>query len=433
MSPRRIRRPKSVPKAHPAPASPRRVVGRVVAVGRFIGIDARTQTMEPDLSPLAGSLGDADGFVIHASGDESDQRYLSGFDAPDPFFTLFTPDRLSLLVSALEYGRARSGSRADEVVRRSEYDFRERVAEHGPREGRARTIAAFLDDRGVERVVAPERFPLGLADRLREQGVEIRVGETDALDEVRAVKTDEEIEFVRQSQRANEAAMAAAEDLLTAASVVDGTLRVDGDPLTSERVKEEIEVTLLRHGCGLDETIVACGRAASDPHDRGSGPLVAEEPIVIDIFPRGKASGYHADMTRTFAVGDPGEQVREWFDLTDRARRAALDAVEPGVTGSEVHDAVCDVYEAAGHSTLRSDPSTETGFIHSTGHGVGLDVHESPSVAPDGDELEPGNVITIEPGLYDPEVGGIRIEDLVVVTEDGYENLTEYPIDLVVD
>jgi Xaa-Pro aminopeptidase len=228
--------------------------------------------------------------------------------------------------------------------------------------------------------------------------------------------------------------MARAEELLRTATVADdGTLRHDRDPLTSERVAESIEVTLLREGCALDETIVACGSDAADPHDRGSGPLAAGESIIVDIFPRDKATGYHSDMTRTFVKGEASDELRAWHDVTDEARAAALSAVEPGATGTEVHDVVCDVYESAGHPTLRSDPSTETGFIHSTGHGVGLDVHELPRVSPGGGELEPGHVITIEPGLYDPAVGGVRIEDIVVVTEDGHENLVEYPIDLVVE
>jgi Xaa-Pro aminopeptidase len=137
-------------------------------------------------------------------------------------------------------------------------------------------------------------------------------------------------------------------------------------------------------------------------------------------------------MTRTFLKGEPTGTVREWYDLTAEAQDAALAAIEPGVTGAAVHDAACDVYEDAGLRTLRSDERTETGFIHSTGHGVGLDIHELPQVAPGGEELEPGHVITVEPGLYDPEVGGVRIEDLVVVTEDGHENLTDYPRQLVV-
>ena len=167
-------------------------------------------------------------------------------------------------------------------------------------------------------------------------------------------------------------------------------------------------------------------------HERGSGPLPAGEPIIVDIFPRDKGTRYHGDLTRTFCRGEPDETVREWYDLTAEAKAAALDAIEPGVTGAAVHGAACDVYEDAGWPTLRADPTAETGYIHSTGHGVGLEVHELPRLAPDGGELAPGHVVTVEPGLYDPAVGGVRIEDLVVVTEDGSENLTDYPKSLVV-
>jgi Xaa-Pro aminopeptidase len=391
--------------------------------------------MQPDLSALAEYLEeqDVDGYLINAASSESDQLYVSGFDAPDPFTTLFTPEGIHLLVSGLEYGRATEESNADAVHRYSDYDYRAKVAEHGRQEAFARVGAAFLEEAGVESVSTPQRFPLGIADGLREQGVEVAVETDDVLADLRAVKTDAEVEHVREAQKANEAAMRAAQELLERATVVDGVLEVDGETLTSERIKEEIEVTLLRHGCGLDETIVACGDDGADPHDRGSGPIEADEPVVIDIFPRSKTTKYHADMTRTFVKGEADEEVKRRHELTYEAMEAAFDAIEPGATGEEVHDAVCDVYEEAGYDTLRSDPGAETGFIHSTGHGVGLDVHEGPSVAPDGDELEPGHVITVEPGLYDPSVGGMRIEDLVVVTEDGYENLTEYPVELVVE
>jgi Xaa-Pro aminopeptidase len=391
--------------------------------------------MDPDLSPLSDALADAgaDGYLLDADSEESDQLYLSDFDAPDPFVTLYTPDGTYLLVSGLEYGRATEESRADEVARLSDYDFPEKVGEYGRAEARTRVCAAFLEDYGVESVAAPERFPLGTADGLREQGLSVEVLPEDVVARIRATKSDAEVEHVHEAQRANEAAMAAAEDLLAEATVEDGTLHHEGEVLTSERVKEEIEVTLLRHGCALDETIVACGADAAGPHNRGTGPLEAGETIVIDIFPRNKATKYHGDMTRTFVKGEPSEEVRRRYDDTHEAFEAALDALEPGVTGMEVHDAVCDVYEERGYDTLRSDPSAETGFIHSTGHGIGLDVHELPRVSPDGGELKPGHVVTIEPGLYDPEVGGVRIEDLVVVTEDGYENLTDYPIYLRVD
>jgi Xaa-Pro aminopeptidase len=390
--------------------------------------------MDPDLSALDSFLaGDFDGYLLDADGDDSDQRYLSGFAAPDPFVTLYTPDGIHLLVNNLEYGRAKAESRADSVSRLSEFDHHERVTEAGEITGKGQVLAAFLAEFDVESVAAPADFPLGTADGLRGQNVGVTAAERDVVTEIRAVKTEEELSHVHEAQEANEEAMAAAEALLRESEALDGVLHHDGEALTSERIREEIEVTLLRRGCGLDETIVACGADAADPHDRGSGPLRADESIIVDIFPRNKTSKYHADMTRTFCVGEPSEDLRSWFDATDEARRAALDAVEAGVTGEAVHDAACDVYEDAGHDTLRSDPSAETGFIHSTGHGVGLDVHELPRVAPGGAELEAGNVITIEPGLYDPAVGGVRIEDLVVVTEDGHENLTDYPVELVVD
>ncbi|QLD87547.1 aminopeptidase P family protein [Natronomonas salina] len=383
--------------------------------------------MEPDLSKLDAHLRDSgvDGYLIEADGEAPDQRYLSGFTAPDPFVTLYTGE-VHLLVSALEYGRAKRNARADGVERHSDYDHRAKVEEYGPTEGGHRTLAAFLDAHDVESVSAPTDFPLGTADGLRDLGVEVRADHDGVVGDIRATKTDEEVEHVRAAQKANESAMARAEELLAAATVDDGTLVHDGEALTAERVKQEIEIELLRHGCALDETIVACGADAADPHDRGSGPLSADQAIIVDIFPRSKETGYYADMTRTFCVGEPSETIAEWYDLTLEAQTAALDAIAAGVSGSEVHGAVCDVYEDAGQPTLRADETTETGFIHTTGHGVGLDIHESPRLSEQDNELRAGHVVTVEPGLYDPNVGGVRIEDLVVVTEDGYENLTDY-------
>jgi Xaa-Pro aminopeptidase len=384
--------------------------------------------MSRELSELEETLADADtgGFLFHGH-EIANQYYLSGFDAPDPFVSLYADGGTHLLVSGLEYGRAQSESQAETVTRMAEYDARQLQSEYGRVEGTARMITAFLDEHGVDSVLVPTDFPAGTADGLREQDIEVSIDEDDVIAEIRAVKTDTEVEHIQRAQRANEAAMERAETLLREAIVEDGQLYHDDEVLTSERVSQEIEITLLRHGCALDETIVASGADAADPHNRGSGPIEANVPIVVDIFPQDKESRYHADMTRTFCKGEPEETAREWYDLTAEAKAAAFDVLEAGVTGSDVHDAVCDVYEDAGLPTLRSDGSAETGFIHGTGHGIGLEVHESPTVSPTGDtELEPGHVVTIEPGLYDPDVGGIRIEDLVVVTEDGFNNLTHY-------
>jgi Xaa-Pro aminopeptidase len=391
--------------------------------------------MDPDLSTLDDHLDEqgVDGYMLHSDSENSDQYYLSGFDAPDPFVTLYDGEVRLLFARSLEYGRAKAESRAATVQRYVDFDHEQLIEEYGRHEATDRAIARFLDSHGVESVAVPPRFPLRTADGLREQAVSVSADHDSALTEIRATKTDAETDHIREAQRANEAAMERAEELIASADIDDsGRLVHDGDVLTSERVKEEIEVALLRHGCALDETIVACGRDAADPHDRGSDPLLADEPIIVDIFPRSKATKYHSDMTRTFVRGEPDDTLREWYDLTARAKAAALDTLEAGVTGEAVHGAACDVYEDAGLPTLRSDERTETGFIHSTGHGVGLDVHELPRVSPGGGELRPGHVVTIEPGLYDPEVGGVRIEDIVVVTEEGYENLVDYPERLVV-
>lgn len=384
--------------------------------------------MDIDTSSLDEYLADEglDGYAVYADGDDSTQRYLSGFDAPDPFFTVYTPEETALLTSGLEYGRASKEARGT-VDRTSDYDYQQLRQEHDSGVARAKMQAAFLDAHGVDAIAVPETFPVGAADGLREEGVALAVDSGGVVDDIRAVKTETEIQHVREATLANEKSMQACEDLLDAAEVRNGMLYYEDEPLTSERVATEIEVTLLEHGCALDETIVACGVDAADPHDRGSGPLEAGQPIIVDIFPRDKATGYHSDMTRTFVKGEPSSTVSEWYDLTQEAKEAAFDALEPGATGADVHAAACEVYEAAGYPTLREDPSTETGFIHSTGHGIGLDVHEAPSLSPRGGELKPGHIVTIEPGLYDPDHGGVRIEDIAVVTENGYENFTDYP------
>ncbi|WP_254862191.1 M24 family metallopeptidase [Halovivax gelatinilyticus] len=382
--------------------------------------------------PLTDHLAehDLDAYLIDADGTDANQRYISGFSAPDPFQTIVTADGVHLLVSGLEYGRAQTESDADSVTNTAAYDYHELREEYGPREAKHRLLAAFLADHGVESVAVPENCRVGTADGLREQGIAVSVDADGVVGELRETKTDAEIEHVRATQAANQRAMAVAESLIATAEVRDGVLYHDDEVLTSERVTTEIEIALLRDGCALDETIVASGANAADPHDRGSGPIHAGESIVIDIFPRDKETCYFGDMTRTFVRGEPSDELRRRYEVTHEAFEAALDAIEPGVAGDEIHGIVCDVIEDAGYETLRSDPETSTGYIHGTGHGVGLDIHEGPSLSFGGDELEPGHVITVEPGIYDPEVGGVRIEDLVVVTEDGYENLTDYPISI---
>lgn len=371
-----------------------------------------------------------DAYLVVADGDDSDQYYLSGFRMMAAHPTMYADTTVRTCVPDLEYSRAVEESDADEIRRYSYFDFGEKLVDQGRARARALVTAEFLVEYGIERVSVPPTFPNGTADVLRERGIDVVTDFDEVLLDVRAVKTDAEVDHVRTTQRANEVAMAVAEDLLADATITGDELRLDGELVTSERIRRAITVELLDRGCGLDECIVAAGPDAAKAHAVGSGPIRPNEPVIVDIFPRHEETRYFADMTRTFVKGEPSDQVREWYDLTREAFDAALDVLEPGVTGEAVNEAVCDVFEDAGYPTLRTDEATENGFTSSTGHGVGLDVHERPVLSWGGGELEPGHVVTVEPGLYEPGVGGVRLEDLIVVTEDGFDNLTDYPRDL---
>jgi Xaa-Pro aminopeptidase len=249
---------------------------------------------------------------------------------------------------------------------------------------------------------------------------------------LRRAKTEEEISHIQKTQEAVEAACSHAVGILEEADVrEDSTLEWRGETLTSERLRGEIDVELLRRGCAADGTIVAGGPQGADPHERGHGPLKAGESIIVDIFPVDLSTRYYSDMTRTFVKGEPNDGLQEMYDAVLESQEAALSMVKAGVSGKDIHNKVAEVLHVAGYKTNVHDqeegkPLTE-GFFHGTGHGVGLEIHEAPRVSLADDTLIPGDVISVEPGVYDPEIGGVRIEDLVVVTEGGHRNLTAFP------
>jgi len=286
---------------------------------------------------------------------------------------------------------------------------------------------------GIGRARVPASFPVVLADRLRAEGVEL-VPDRALFDERRRVKSGAELEGIRRAQAAAEAGMGAARDLLARAQANGDGLAVDGEPLTTERVKTAIRLAFLEHGATCDEFVVSHGHQAAIGHHLGGGTLRPDEPILIDIWPRDDASSCSADMTRTFVVGEPTGEVAEWHRLCLEALERAVADIRPGVTARSVFDGSCEIFEAAGYPTQRTKAVGETladGFYHSLGHGVGLEVHEQPLLGMSGhDELVAGDVLAIEPGLYRSGAGGVRLEDLVLVTDDGAEKLTRFPYDL---
>jgi Xaa-Pro aminopeptidase len=287
---------------------------------------------------------------------------------------------------------------------------------------------------GVERAVVPGGFPLELADRLRGTNVELRP-DTAFFDRRRRVKSEFELNGIRRAQAAAEAGMAAARGLLRrAAADREGALQVDGKPLTIERIKLAIAQTFLEHGATSDEFIVSHGSQAAIGHHMGDGPIGEGETIVIDLWPRDSESSCSADMTRTFVVGKIPPEVAEWHRLCKEALDRALADARAGVSARAVYEGTCEIFEAAGYPTQRTKKPGQTladGFYHSLGHGVGLEVHEQPLLGLSGhEELLSGEVIAVEPGLYRAGYGGCRLEDLLLVTANGAENLTSFPYDL---
>jgi Xaa-Pro aminopeptidase len=288
---------------------------------------------------------------------------------------------------------------------------------------------------GLTAASVPETFPLWLADRLRAEGIELTV-DGGLFKDRRRVKTEAELAGIRRAQRAAEAGMDTVRELLRR-SQRNGhgeVLSLDGEPLTVERVKAAMSVTFAAHGTGADDFIVAPGPQGAVGHDMGSGPIRAGVPIVVDIWPRDNESFMFCDMTRTFVVGDVPDDVRRWQRLCREALDRAIAEITDGASGRAIFDGTCEIFEAAGEPTLRTkEPGAvlSDGFFHGLGHGVGLDVHEEPALGPVSEHpLKAGDVVTVEPGLYRQGYGGVRLEDLVLVTDDGAENLTRYPYDL---
>jgi Xaa-Pro aminopeptidase len=284
---------------------------------------------------------------------------------------------------------------------------------------------------GVREAITDPDFPVAIADRLRADG--LALWPDPSVTARRRVKSGAELQGMRRAQAAAEAGMRAVAALLRAAEADGDRLVLGDEAVTSESVRDVLREACRRHGAPAPPDVIVASAWQGYGHDPGSGPLPANLPIAVDVWPRDEVSGCWADMTRTFVVGEIDDVVRAKEQLVRDALESAREAVRPGVTGRELHALACDVFEAAGWRTQRTGPGDDLdeGFQFSLGHGVGLSVHEDPSVGIAGhDPLVAGDVIALEPGLYDRETGEVRFEDLILVTEEGSQTLTSYPYDL---
>lgn len=362
--------------------------------------------------------------LYSASEASADLFYLTKVFVPDPFLCVVVDNRAIAVVNRLEYGRMRSQSNCDEVLLLE--TVKALAAEALELElsavGPAELIRYFAKLYQVDTLEVPESFPSVHYARLLDVGLKLSICQEPFSPE-RELKTDDEALAIRRANAASAAGIREAERVLRAATIVGGRLKYEGRTLTAEYLRTRIDQACLAKGAVARNTIVACGRQACDPHEVGHGPLKPNELIIIDVFPRMQKTGYHGDMTRTFLKGRANDKQRALVSAVRAAQSAALAKVKAGVAGATVHSAADDVFRSSGFLTERRG-EVFVGFIHSTGHGLGLDIHEAPRLSTTAGRLKKGHVVTIEPGLYYPEIGGCRIEDVVRVTKEGCEPLS---------
>ena len=362
--------------------------------------------------------------IYSASETDADLLYATGFFAPDPFLFVQHRGRRLLVMSDLERDRARQQAHVDAVLRWS--DFAGRLEKAGRKAAAPDVIAAVLGHLKAGRVLVPASFPLRLAMDLDERGVDLEVG-PDPFWPERAVKGADEVRAIEASLRAAEAGLLAGISALRACRVGrDGWLRRNARRFTAEDLRAEVNRTIMGLGYVPSHTICAPGDQAVDPHEAGHGPIRAHTPIVMDIFPRSERTGYFGDLTRTVVRGRASHALHEVYAIVSEGVRLGHRRVKPGADGQKIHAEIQALFDRQGYKTGVKDGRMQ-GFFHGTGHGLGLQIHEAPSIGKRPSTLAAGHVVTVEPGLYYLGLGGVRIEDVALVTRTGSRNLTRVP------
>jgi len=356
---------------------------------------------------------------------DANMLYATGLFVPDPFIYLRATGRPLMVMSDLEIDRARAQAPHCRVASLGQYQQKLR-AQGITRPGLAHVVRQVLREKGIRRVTVPDNFPLGLATDLEKLGVKVRARPGNFFPE-REIKSAAEVRKISAALVMAEVGMAEAMQVLRTAKIGrDRKLIYHNIPLTSEKLRSVIDCAILQASGLAANTIVAGGRQACDPHERGYGPLRAHELIIIDIFPRSQKTGYFGDITRTVVRGRASEAARKLYDTVWQGQKIAFKKTRANTPTTDVHRAVQEFFAQQGYPTGRRHGRME-GFFHGTGHGLGLEIHESPRLGANSlGRLQPGHVVTVEPGLYYPEIGGVRLEDVALVTNNVARNLTRF-------
>ena len=362
--------------------------------------------------------------LVSASEGDANMLYAAGFFVPDPFIFFQHEQKKYVVMSDLEIDRAKKQARADHVLSLSLYQRKLRKM------GRTPALIDILDllfrERSIRRLVVPANFSAMYADQLRAKGYSVQIIRDPFFAE-RETKTAVEVKHIAESLRVARLGLEAGLRTLKRTKIMrDGYLYLNGARLTSETLKTIVNTTIVAQGWLPSHTIISSGNQCVDPHHEGSGLVKAHTSIIFDIFPRSQKSGYFGDLSRTVVRGRASDKLKEIYATVQAGQQIGFDMIRDGVNGKEVHQKILDLFSARGFPTGRLNGRMQ-GFFHGTGHGLGLDIHEPPRIAPVEATLKTGHVVTVEPGLYYLGVGGVRLEDVVVVTANGNRNITDCP------
>src|SRR5437879_11810981 len=364
--------------------------------------------------------------IVAASETDPDMLYATRFFAPDPFIFLQRNGKHTLVLSDLEIGRGRRQAKADEFVsfNQLEREVQGKSKNAPPYE---KVLSHFLRKRGVRSARVPSNCPHGYAQEL--VAGKIRLRATNGLFwPKREAKSDQEIEMIGRALRITEIGLKRAVEVLARSTITRGKkLRWSGKTLTSEMLRAEIDSAILRAGGTPTGTIAAGGDQACDPHERGCGPLYANSLIILDVFPRDAKTGYFGDMTRTVLRGRASDAQRTLWNTVKAGQALALKKIKAAVDGMAIHKAIQEFFAKRGFPTeIRK--GRRVGFFHGTGHGLGLEIHEYPRLQKV--TLKDRKVLTVETVLYYPRLGGVRLEDVVLVTKTGCRIMSRVPTKL---
>jgi len=363
--------------------------------------------------------------LVAASEGDANMLYAVGFFVPDPFIFFQHKNMKFAVMSDLEIDRAKKQAHVDRVLSLSLYQRKLRKLGKAP-VAMVDILDLLFRERGIRSLIVPANFSALIADQLRAKGYSVQI-KRDPFWSQRETKNNNEVKQITESLRIATLGLEAGIRMLKRTKTKrDGYLYLNGARLTSEMLKTAVNTTIMAQGWLPSHTIISSGNQCVDPHHEGSGPIKANTSIIFDIFPRSQKNGYFGDLSRTVVRGRASDKLREIYATVQAGQKIGFDQIRDGINGKEVHQNILALFEASGFHTGKIAGRMQ-GFFHGTGHGLGLDIHEPPRIAPVDATLRTGHVVTVEPGLYYLGVGGVRLEDVVVVKPKGNRNLTDCP------